>query len=240
MAEVMRDAMLAMGGLDLSALTSRLALEDEVPSLDATTFQHLTRSNQPGMPATALSLDAWYDGAAVDEAIFDALRQTESAAPSIFTASKPATAGGSARLIQARPGSKPVTARVGELWSLTITASGRERWARGVVLENDTKTVTGTGTGQVLFSTLATGETLVGNLHVLGGTFSSLDVTVESDDDAGFPSPVTRLTFPNIASSPAVSRVTLAGPITPDTQYRATWTLTGTDALIYLAIGIRP
>lgn len=236
--QVLQNAMLALDGLDLSAMTSQIRVEQERPLLDSTVFGTGTRRSTPGVPAARLSFSGYFDAGAIDLALFDAVNASVGS-EAVVSAAIPAAAGGLAYLLQLRPGRYQQGGRFGEVWPLELQGEGLEHWSRGVVLESDTKTASGNGSAQVLDALLAA-ETLVGHLHVLGGTFTSLDVTVESDDDPGFPSPITRLTFTNVASAPAVRRETLAGPITPDTQYRATWTLVGTDALILVTIGTRP
>lgn len=90
------------------------------------------------------------------------------------------------------------------------------------------RTATGTGTGQNL-GAVTSAQRLYAALHVVSasGTTPSMTVTVESDDNSGFTSAVTRLTF-TAATARTSEWKYVAGPIT-DTHYRVRYTISGTS-----------
>lgn len=71
-----------------------------------------------------------------------------------------------------------------------------------------------TGTAVQLGAVSAT-KRLYAALYVLGGTFTNLAVTIESDT-VGFPSPTTVITFSTVASAAGGQFTSVTGPITDD------------------------
>ena len=65
---------------------------------------------------------------------------------------------------------------------------------------------------------------------------STLDVIVESDDNAGFTTPTTRITFTQVTTTPISYLSSLAGSVT-DTYWRMKWTISGGPYYIVGAIG---
>lgn len=88
---------------------------------------------------------------------------------------------------------------------------------------------------------VATGQRLYANLHVLsvsGTDTPTLNMIIESDDNASFTSATTRISF---AAATAIGgqSASVAGPITDD-YWRARWTVSGTSPsfLGFVTIGI--
>jgi hypothetical protein len=118
---------------------------------------------------------------------------------------------------------------VGQLAPFTLAAQGRgEPLVRSTVLHptSTARTTSGNGTGRLLGAVSATQKMFFG-LHVVAisgaPTFS---VVLESDDNAGFTSPTTRITSANYSASTGAERQSVAGAIT-DTYWRVKWTVTG-------------
>jgi len=80
-----------------------------------------------------------------------------------------------------------------------------------------------TGTA-VQLGAVATGKRLWAALFVQAGTFTNLAVTIESDDNQGFSSPVTAITFNTVASAAGGQFTSVAGPLT-DVWFRAKATI---------------
>ena len=119
--------------------------------------------------------------------------------------------------------------QVGELAPFTMNAQGRgEPLVRGTVLHptSTARTSSGNGTGRQLGAVSATQKIFLA-LHVVAisgaPTFS---VVLESDDNAGFTSPTTRITSASYSASTGAERQSVAGAIT-DTYWRVKWTVTG-------------
>lgn len=128
-----------------------------------------------------------------------------------------------------------------ELVRYEINGGGREMPGRGVVAVSPAaaKVASGNSATGYLIGAVAAGKKVAASIHLLAATgLTSLDVTIESDTAAGFPSPVTRITFPTLAAVGS-DFLTAVGPIT-DTYWRAKWTLVGTSARFVVAIGLQP
>lgn len=103
------------------------------------------------------------------------------------------------------------------------------------------RTSTGTGTALQLGAVPA-GKRLYAALHVLSaaGTTPSITARVESDNDSGFASPTTQLTFSAAAAAGGEALRTAGGAITDD-WWRIAWTVSGTTPsfLFAASLGIR-
>lgn len=127
-------------------------------------------------------------------------------------------------------------------WSIDVELPWSGASTRGTYLTGVTAvTADGNGTA-VEIGAAGAGQRLYAVLHVLSisGTASTLDVTIESDVDDTFASPVTRITFDQVSTSLGGQREVASGPVT-DTYYRVAWN-TGDQAddsfLIVVAMGI--
>lgn len=98
---------------------------------------------------------------------------------------------------------------------------------RGVFATKQTVTATGNGTGHQV-GAVTSAQRVWAGVHFLtaGGTTPSCTVILESDDNAGFTSPTTRITF-TAATARGAQWSSLAGAIT-DTYWRFRWTVSGT------------
>jgi hypothetical protein len=124
----------------------------------------------------------------------------------------------------------PYNASVGELSKFSISGEGVGLpIARGQVLINGTVGSSGAGTSCLIGAATA-GQTVCMALHVLSviGTSPALTVTIQSDDNIGFTSPVAVATFSAATiGSNLFQFATVAGP-RADTYYRASYTVSGT------------
>src|SRR3990167_10602028 len=130
-----------------------------------------------------------------------------------------------ARLLQYR-----IKGVVGKLLPFEYDAKGQGTPAvDGRLFGLGSKTATGNGTALQL-GTLDTGETMYAALHVISasGTSPTLDVAIASDNDSGFASGVTRITFAQKVAAGSEWK-SLAGPIATDDWWRATWAIGGAD-----------
>jgi hypothetical protein len=132
---------------------------------------------------------------------------------------------------------------VGELGQFSVggEAAGLAA-AQGFVMFAGTRTTTLTGTSVQAGAATAT-QTIQATLHVtdVSGTSQTLAVVVQSDDNAGFTTPTTRITFDTAnATANRSQHKTLAGPVT-DTYWRIVATVGGTNPSFSFAcaLGIR-
>ena len=124
----------------------------------------------------------------------------------------------------------PLEAAVGELAMATVSGMGSDSpVVRGALMNPPATAITTTadGAGQQLGAVVA-GQSMFAALHVLSasGTSPTLDVVIQSDDNSGFTSPVTRITMAQ-ATGITSEWSSVAGAITDD-YLRATLTVGGT------------
>lgn len=116
-------------------------------------------------------------------------------------------------------------------------SSGGAAVRQVIMLPKATYAATTTGTVQTL-GLLGDTQVLVAVLHVFAVTGGSWVLTIESDDNAPFATPVVRATF---TAATAITRqhVILQGPVATDTFWRAVLTKTGgTSCVAAVALGI--
>lgn len=239
---VLRDIKIAYGGRDLSGELSSLNMEFTAETPNATALSDITRRRLPGLLSVNSSHNGWWDSVdaldSLDEDLFSQVGTDPllvSAAPNGGALGEPSFSW-QALTAEYSPG-----AAVGEVFAFTFNTTGDGRLIRGTVLENSLFAATADGTPRQLGAALAT-DTIYSAFHVVAadGTTPTLDVVLESDDDVGFGSPVTRITHPQFTARGS-SLLTLVGPVTDD-WWRYTLTLGGTDPefTVFGAVGILP
>lgn len=99
----------------------------------------------------------------------------------------------------------------------------------GISLATGAKTTSDTGAG-VQQGAVGASETVQAWMHVtaVSGTNPTLDMLIESDDNAGFASATTRFTFSQATGLQVELEPVVSGAITDD-YWRANWTIGGTD-----------
>jgi hypothetical protein len=143
--------------------------------------------------------------------------------------------GSVAYLLQTIPLSyTPVSGAVGDLAMGNISGSSSNGpVVRGTLIHpsNVSRTSTSTGTGRQLGAVVA-GKSMYAALHVVtvSGTNPTLAVIVQSDDNAGFTTPTSRITFSTAtATTNRAQMSSVAGAITDD-YWRISYTIGGTGS----------
>lgn len=96
------------------------------------------------------------------------------------------------------------------------------------------RTANGNGTAVALGGPTAA-QKLYAALHVTAYSgFTNVVVKVQSDDNSGFSSPTDRITFATVTGT-TNEFASLAGPFASETHLRATWTVTGTGSISFVA-----
>ena len=137
----------------------------------------------------------------------------------------------------------PMEGSVGEMMAISGSAVNTGNTiVRGIILASGAKTSSGNATGNQL-GAVGAAEFLYASIHctaVSGTNTPTIDVIVESDDNSGFSSATTRVTFSSITAVGAQWATPVAGTITDD-YWRAAWTITGTNPslIVYVTIGIQ-
>jgi len=124
----------------------------------------------------------------------------------------------------------PLQGSVGDQASFAIAAEAADKWFRGKLLaDNAARTSSSNSTG-IQLGTISASQKMHAALHVfaVSGTSPTLDVTIESDDNSGFSSATTRMTFTQATAVGAEVIGPTAGPAGSDDYWRVAWTIGGT------------
>lgn len=236
---VLTDAKVLLGSYDQSGQHNALAFAFGAELRDATAFGAANRKYTPGLRTFSYTHEGlWIAGSgSIDEELFNNL----GTADRILTAVPAgATEGNTAFFARVVAGDYSMGDRIGEV--LPFSGGGQSSRGHGLIRGTlmswrASEASTGNGTGRQL-GAIATGQTIYAALHVLGvfDGADTLDVTVESDDNAGFTSAVTRLTFTQ-ASAIGSEWKSLAGPITDD-YWRVVWTIAGAAPAFDFAVSV--
>jgi hypothetical protein len=217
-----------LGGYDLSTRLNALAIENAAEAVDVTAFGDVSRAFAGGLKSVSASHAGFWDAAGgVDAELFD--RLTLADAPMSLAVTDGAE-GDTAFTFRALHAEYSPGASIGEAFTFSIAAqSGAgDGLVRGTLMHNGAETATVNGAGRQL-GAVAAGQKLFGALHVTAasGTAPTLDITVESDDNAGFTTAVTRMTFSQQTGIGFEWPAPVAGPITDD-WWRLVITIGGT------------
>jgi len=133
----------------------------------------------------------------------------------------------------------PAMGAAGELAMTQISGqSSTGGVVRGTLIHpgSASRTSSSVGTGRQLGAVVA-GKSMYAALHVLSaaGTTPSLTVIVQSDDNAGFTSPTTRISFSAASTGNTYQWGSVAGAIT-DGWWRISYTVTGTGPSFAFAV----
>lgn len=232
---ILTDCKIILGGYNLSGFHNSLNLDYGAEMLDDTVFGTSgTRSNKPGLKTVEMVGNVFWD-TDQDEVNYNRIganREVLSLAP------EGNAIGDIAYAVRAVNGTyNPLSGEVGALLQSEFNAlSANTPLVRGRVLADLTsRAATGDGDA-VELGAVDADQRLYSALHVITAPGTSIVVTVESDNDSGFPSPTTRITH-TLFNAIGAEWMELAGPVT-DTYWRSTWTIVDGPAVIYHVVGI--
>ena len=124
---------------------------------------------------------------------------------------------------------------VGEVAGFMLDTAGTSRLVRGQMLHPvDAETATGSGTASAFTAPTAT-ESLHAAFHVHSVTGTgSIIVTVQTDDNSGMTTPVTRITSQTFTGV-GHELLSLAGALAGETHIRVGWTISGFTSVTFSA-----
>jgi len=224
-----------LGAIDMSQTAHIVAIDYGAEAKDDTVLTDTTRSNAGGLKSFGFSMDAYGDFTVVDGEL-DSYRGNET--PLTFasvdgTALEVAFLINSLTLIHS-----PLNGTVGDMAGINVSGNAADRLVKGIIDFNGNDTTSGTSTGSQLGAVSAT-EKIYANLHCTAASAGdTLDVIVQSDDNAGFTSATNRITFSQVAGGIITSEyLTLAGAITDD-HWRISYTIAGSDPSFTFAVAL--
>ncbi len=234
--EILKNATLLWGGLDLSSYANYATVEANTPPQSVLNFASAGWDEfLAGVLNAQVGVRGFYDAAEPDATMFTGAQAAFSA-----TKTNPVVAGDiaySTRGIITRysPG-----LQIGEVAKIDLGLRADHPLVRGVCLETGTFTATGNSAGIQHGAILAT-QKIYAFLHVTAasGTTPTLDLVLQSDDNSGFTSATARITFAQaIAVGWQVKE--LAGAVTDDYWRIARTVAGGTPSFTYrVFIGIQ-
>lgn len=225
-AEILKQQLILWDGYNLTTRLNSVVLEVSADALDDTTFGCTNRSNAPGLRTASIQIEGIYDDSAYDTA----LASTIAGSDKLITVCRNSTEGALAWFLNAVHASyDPIKGNVGQLAGFSAGGVSRSYpLCRGTLLYNQSDLdQSADGDGQQLGAILST-ETLYAGLHVLAiddNAGDTIDVIIESDDNSGFTSATTRITFDQMSDIGSQFK-TLTGPVTDD-YWRASHTIAG-------------
>lgn len=236
---LLNDAKVYYGQFDISGDLNQVGMTLEAAALDKTTFGQTTRINQGGLKTSGFSMGGLMqeDTEAIGKVIFDRVGTNDVVVSVIPQGS---TEGNVAYFLKSLTSQFAPGASVGELYAFNASAvaSGHQQLVRGRVEHaKAARTATGSTTGSQLGAVSAT-QSLYCALHVftVSGTSPTLDVAVESDDNSGFTTAVSRLSMTQATAATSELK-SVAGAITDD-YWRVTYTIGGTSPSFSFAVVI--
>lgn len=218
---VIKNRPLWVSSLPISDIATTVAIDYSADAVDNTVLIDTTRSNAGGLYTVGFSAEGYSDFNGYDATMFS---NVATAQPVTF-AGESGTEQSIAYLLNAMQLThSPLAGAVGDMSQVQISGAGAGPLVRGILESNQSTASSGTSTGYQLGAVSAT-QSVYANLHVTAAAGSTLDVIVESDDNAGFTSATTRMTFTQ-ATGITSEHLNLAGAIT-DNFWRVSYTIAG-------------
>lgn len=216
---------------DLTTVSNKVELSAEVEAKDTTNYGSAGwKETIGGLGSAEISAAGQWeagDPSKVDDASWS---QLGGVGPWSISANNAAAVGDLAYFTSALRSDYKLGDAVGEVAPWTGTAKSAWPLVRGQFAHppGTARTASGTGTSLNL-GAVAAGKRLYAALHVLSvaGTTPSITARVESDDDTGFASATTRLTF-SAATAADGQILRTDGTAITDTWWRIAWTISGT------------
>ncbi len=245
--QVFTNAAVFFGGYDVSGDLNAVACSTEVDIQDTTTFgSGGFREKLAGVKDTAIELAGFWEGGAgnIDAALF--ARIGLSNAP-VSLSHDGADDGELAYFLQSLLASYQPGATHGETMKFSASAQGDGDLVRGTIMHKATRTASGNGVTRQLGAVSAS-QSMHAALHVLtaDGTVPTLDVVIESDDNAGMSSATSRIVFDQATAIGGEFKSIAGATVDPvngitDDYWRATYTIggTGPSFLFALMLGIQ-
>ena len=238
---VLTDQKILVGAYNITGSTNAIALEYASEEKDCTVYGNDTRVMIGGLKSVQLQAGGFYDAVPLDSPLFSAVGVTDSII-SLFT--EGTVDGDIAYFFKAMAGKYDLSGSVGELFKYALGAGASQGpLVRGLLLNDSTESASGDGAAIQAGAATST-QKVYAALHVLASSGSgdqTLDVTVGSDDNAGFTSETNRFTFTQATTAVTSEFLILDGPITDD-YYRINFAIAGSGSPsfdIALVLGVQ-
>ena len=240
MAQHGKDTVVLHNQYNITSSLDSTSIDRTIAVLDTSVFGQDSRTYTPGQKDGTISVEGFADPAAVG--IDSILSGTFGSTATYVTVSLGQTAGSNAYLIDSIENQYTTTSSVTDL----VRISGEYQTAQDgicagvLLLPVTTATTTATGASYDRSAVEITGS--VGYCHVTAasGTSPTLDVSIQIDDNSGFTSPTTLLTFSQVGPINVMRIESTTTVVAADQYVRAAYTLGGTDPSFTFAVAWAP
>ncbi len=236
---VFKDAVVMFDGRNISGELSSVSLEYNAETPERTVMGDGTKTRLPGVLDIVASHNGWWDAVSAADSLDADLFAKIGAASGLMSFSPDGGQIGEIGFsFPVQSASYVPGATHGEVFAFAVTVNSDGPLVRGSVMENSAfASGANNGTSRQLGASAAT-DTITSVIHAvaIAGTSPTLDVIVESDDATGFPSPITRLTHPQLTALGS-NRQTLVGAVTDD-WWRLKLTVGGTSTPSFTVFGV--
>lgn len=227
---VYTDARIFVGAADLSGVSNKAEVSGDREAKDVTNFRSGGwKESIAGLGSASINAEGFWEAGdltKVDDAAWAAL----GGVGAWTVCPTDAVDGARAFFTNALQANYTLLGSVGDVAPYKASAQSSWPLVRGIVANppGTARTVSGTGTVTQL-GTVGAGQSIYAAVHVLSvaGTTPSITFAIESDDNVGMASPITRITF-NAATAIGSQIARTVGPIATDNYWRAKWTVSGT------------
>lgn len=208
---IFANGLLFCGRVALQAQIKEMALVISSELQDTTAYDDSARNRLGGLKDVSFSAAGYFGAAEPDFTLYSDL----GVADELITVTPTTNLGDRSYFFRAVLGEySPIGGEVGAVAGFSLNAAAYfSDLIRGTLMENGSFLVTGNGTGRQL-GAVAANQRIHAGIHVTGIT-GDWTIIVESDDNGGFSSPTTRMTFANITSITDLA-LFVAGSITDD------------------------
>jgi len=231
------DAGIFYDGRNYTGQTNKVTVSRKVSMLDTSVFGIETKINLPGQDEADISVSGWWYAQdtvgtnAPDPVLFNAMG---GAGAPLLVYPKNADLG-VAYFYPAVEGTFNFFGAFGELAPFNAEfhyaqqlGTTRVPQCHGYLGLQPTARVGATGNGSnQLLTTISATDWLVFTVHLISTDATNVVFELESDDAAGFSTPVSRMTTGALTATGQSYIGTLQGPIATDTYFRVKWTRTG-------------
>lgn len=238
---ILKDAGLFLAGYDFQSISNQVAVDDEIGLVEATSFGDAARRRLPGQRDVTMAAEGYVDLSSLDTVLNDRIGTVDE----VMTVLPLDRAEGSPGLFfEAALGEYKRGGQVGEMFAFSISAegSGGDGLIHGNILfaaitAAAAKTASGNGAGQNL-GAVSAAQKLYAALHVVSASESdTLDVTVESEANDAWASPITQITFAQKTAIGSEYAAPKSGAIA-DTWYRIAYTIGGASPSFQFIVNV--
>ena len=229
-----------LNGIDFTGTSTSQTLSIGFEAADATVMGDTTKVSVPGLMTAEVSLAGYVTEGATGS---DATLKTLSGTAVYCTLGTDTNASGeTAYIIKGNGFSYNMPQALGEIptYEFEVLPDQVEGVVRGTVLLDATSNLTasGVGTGRQL-GAVASGESIYAMLQILSAGGTTFNAVIQSDDNAGFSSALTRASFSEVTTGSGSQYILpVAGPFTAD-YWRVSYTIVGSGPYkVHIVMGI--